>query len=156
MDFLIIQFSKFWSQDSISNFAISKNGDYKKLYPKSIVSFNNYEKYEFIFEKEENINQFEILKNFFPGSKISIKNVRVFNDKNNKLNLENLVIHSLGSYIVNQTNDEVVFFAGNLKNDILKFNLSKEFLKINKITLDLKLERLSLSNNAICNNLDEN
>ncbi len=143
-------------ESSISNFAISKNGDYKKLYPKSIVSFNNYEKYEFIFEKEENINQFEILKNFFPGSKISIKNVRVFNDKNNKLNLENLVIHSLGSYIVNQTNDEVVFFAGNLKNDILKFNLSKEFLKINKITLDLKLERLSLSNNAICNNLDEN
>ena len=143
-------------ESSNSNFSISKNGDYNKLYPKLIPNLNIYENYEFIFEEEENINQFEILKNFFPGSKISIKNIRVFNDKNNKLDLDNLLIHSLGSYILNQTNDEIVFLSGNLKNDILKFDLNKEFLNINKISLDLKLERLPLTNSIICINFNEN
>ena len=143
-------------EGSNSNFAISKNGNHNKLYPKLINSLNVYEKYEFIFEKEENINHFEILKNFFSGSKISIKNIKFYNKKTNKLDLNNLVIHSLGSYILRQTNDEIVFLTGNLKDDILKFNLKKKLEQVNKITLELKLERLPLSNNSVCVNFNEN
>ena len=121
-----------------------------------ISSLNVYEKYEFIFEKVENISHFEILKNFFSGSKISIKNIRVFNNKTNKLDFNNLVIHSLGSYILRQTNDEIVFLTGNLKDDILKFNLKKKLEQVNKITLELKLERLPLLNNSVCINFNEN
>ena len=121
-----------------------------------ISSLNVYEKYEFIFEKAENVSHFEILKNFFSGSKISIKNIRVFNNKTNKLDFNNLAIHSLGSYILRQTNDEIVFLIGNQKDDILKFNLKKELEQVNKISLELKLEKLPLSNNSVCVNFNEN
>ncbi len=141
---------------SNSNFAISKNGNYKKLYPKLINNLGIYENYEFIFEEEENIYYFEILKNFFPGSKISIKNITIFNKEINELDLNNLVIHSLGSYVLSQTNDEIIFVAGNLKDDILSFNFNKQLEKVNKINLKLKLERLPLSNNSVCKNFHEN
>ena len=45
-------------QGNNSNFAISKNGNFKDLNIKFIGTLNNYEKYEFIFEKEENLLQF--------------------------------------------------------------------------------------------------
>ncbi len=143
-------------QGNNSNFAISKNGNFENLYLKFIGSLNNYEKYEFIFEKEESIFQFEILKNFFSGSKTSIKNIKIFNDKTHKLNFDNIVIHSLASYILNQTNDEVVFLSGNQKDDILKFNLKKEYQDVKKITLELKFEKLPLSSKSICINFNEN
>ena len=141
---------------SNSNFAISKNGNYKKLYPKLINNLGVYATYEFIFEEEENIYHFEILKNFIPGSKISIKNIIIFNKEINELDLNNFVIHSLGSYVLSQTNDEIIFVAGNLKDDIFSFNLNKQLEKVNKISLKLKLERLPLSNNSVCKNFYEN
>ena len=133
-----------------------KNGNFKNLYLKFIGRLNNYEKYEFIFEKEESIFQFEILKNFFSGSKISIKNVKIFNDKTYKLNFNDIVIYSLGSYILSQTNDEVIFLSGNQKNDILKFNLKREYQDVKKITLELKFEKLPLTSKSICINFNEN
>tara|TARA_Y100000768_G_C23960181_1_gene674939 strand:- start:55 stop:1098 length:1044 start_codon:yes stop_codon:yes gene_type:complete len=143
-------------QGNNSNFAISKNGNFKDLNIKFIGTLNNYEKYEFIFEKEENLLQFEILKHFFSGSKISIKNVKIFNDKVHKLNFNNTVIHSLGSYIINQTSNEIVFLSGNLKDDIFKFNFKEEYRDVKKIVLELKFEKLALSNKSICINFNEN
>ena len=67
-----------------------------------------------------------------------------------------MIIHSLGSYILNQTNDEVVFLSGNLKDDILKFNLKREYQDVKKITLELKFEKLPLSSKSICINFNEN
>ena len=68
----------------------------------------------------------------------------------------NFVIHSLGSYVLSQTNHEIIFVAGNLKDDIFSFNLNKQLEKVNKISLKLKLERLPLSNNSVCKNFYEN
>lgn len=143
-------------QGNNSNFAISINGNYNKLFPKFINNLNNYERYEFIFENEKNIKQFEILKNFFYGTKISIKNIEILNDKINKLNLNDIIIHSAGSYILDQNNNEVIFLSGSLEEDILKFNLKREYRDIKEIDLELKIEKLSLTNKSICLNLDEN
>ena len=143
-------------QGNNSNFAISINGNYNKLYLKFINNLNNYERYEFIFENEENIKRFEILKNFFYGTKISIKNIEILNDEINKLNLNDIIIYSIGSYILDQNNNEVIFLSGSLEDDILKFNLKREYRNVKKISVELKIEKLPLSNKSICLNLNEN
>jgi len=139
-----------------ATFAVSRNENYTKLYPKLISDLNIYKRYDFIFEDEENINRFFILKNFFPGSKVSIKNIILYNDKENKINFNNLVIHSSFSYILDQSNNEIVFLTGNKNNDILKFNFIKTYNDINKISLELKLEKLPLTNNFVCSKINEN
>ena len=143
-------------QGNNSNFAISINGNYKKLYLKFINNLDYYERYEFIFENEENVKLFEILKNFFYGTKISIKNIEILNDEINKLNLNDIVIHSVGSYILDQNNNEVIFLSGSLEEDILKFNLKREYRDVKKISVELKIEKLPLSNKSICLNFNEN
>ena len=141
---------------SNAKFAISKNGNYKNLYPKLINSLNTYEEYEFIFEKEEDISHFEVLKKFPPGIKTSIRNIKLINNTINELDINKLVVYSLSSYILNQTNDEIVFIAGSLKDDIFKFYLNQNLKKIKSITFELKLERLPISNNSVCLNSNEN
>ena len=141
---------------SNSNFAISRNGNINKLYSRLISDLNIYQSYEFIFESAEDLNEFYIIKNFFPGSKVSIKNIILTNDQKNKLDLNQLIIHSLESYILNQNIDEVVFITNNQNDGIFKFNFFKKYEKIKKITFELKLERLPLANNSICKNLNEN
>tara|TARA_B100002019_G_scaffold292771_1_gene317036 strand:- start:2681 stop:3724 length:1044 start_codon:yes stop_codon:yes gene_type:complete len=141
---------------SNAKFAISKNGNYKNLYPKLISSLNTYQNYEFIFEKEEDIDHFEILKKFPPGIKTSIRNIRLINNVINELDINKLVVYSLSSYILNQTNDEIVFIAGSLRDDIFRFYLNENLKKIKSITFELKLERLPISNNSVCVNFNEN
>ena len=150
------QTEKHFFYGSNSNFAISRNGDINKLYSRLISDLNIYQSYEFVFESVEDLNEFYIIKNFFPGSKVSIKNIIVINNQKNKLDLNQLIIHSLKSYILNQNSNEVVFITNDKNDDILKFNFFKKYEKIKKITFELKIERLPLVNNSICKNLDEN
>jgi len=139
-----------------SNFAISRNGNIKRLYPRLINNLNVYNNYEFLFEDAGDFKKFYILKNFSPGSKVSIKNIVIFNNQANKLDLNKLIIHSLESYILNQNKDKVVFLNNNKYDDILKFNLMESYEQIKKITFELKLERLSLVSNSACRDLNEN
>lgn len=133
-----------------STIAISKNGNFNNLYPMLIDNYTTYEEYQFFFEKEENLNFFEIFKKFRHGTKISIRNIKIINDRINELDINNLIIQSLGSYILNQTNNEIVFIAGNSRDEIFRFNLNKNIKKIKSISFELKLERLPITNNNIC------
>jgi len=141
---------------SNSIFAISRNENYSVLNQRFINNMNEYHMYDFIYKKEKNINEFNILKSFLSGSKVSIKNIILHNDKKNKIYLEDLIIHSLSSYILSQSKNEVVFLNINDDNDILKFNLKKTYNDISRITLELKLERLTIVNKSVCKNLNEN
>ena len=147
--------SKFFFGSS-SIFAISRDEDYSKLNPRFINNVNEYNTYDFIFEKAKDIDEFNIVKNFFSGSKVSIKNIILHNDKKNEIYIENLIIHSLSSYILSQSSIEIVFLNSKDKDDILKFNLKKIYKDINRITLELKLEKLALANKSVCKNLNEN
>ena len=135
---------------SNSTFAISQNNLNSKLNPRFISGMNKYHKYDFIFKEANDLNQFNIFKNFFVGSKVSFKNIVLHNDIQNIINLDNIIIHSLSSYIINQSNEEIVFLNTSDQDDILKFNLKKTYNDINKITLDLKLERLPLVSKLEC------
>jgi hypothetical protein len=141
---------------SSANFAISRNSISSQLNSRFIHSMNEYQSYDFIFEEVVNLNQFNIFKNFFPGAEISIKNIVLHNDKKNIVNLKDIQIYSLSSYILDQSNEEIVFLNTNDESDILKFNLDNVYDDINQITLDLKLKRLPLTNKLECENIDEN
>jgi hypothetical protein len=78
------------------------------------------------------------------------------NDKKNEIYIDDLIIQSLSSYILKQSNKEIVFLNASNEDDILKFNLKREYNDINQITLELKLERLPIVNEAVCENLNEN
>ncbi len=145
----------FYGTNSI--LAISRGDNFSTVNQRLInKNLNRYHNYDFLFEKSEDVKQFNILKNFFAGSKISIKNIILYNEQQNRINLEDLIIHSLSSYILDQSNEEIVFLNTNDDDDILKFNFNKIYKDINRITLDLKLEKLSLVNKSTCKRLYEN
>ena len=62
----------------------------------------------------------------------------------------------MGSYIFDQNSNEVIFLSGSLEDDILKFNLKKEYRDVKKISVELKIEKLPLSNKSTCLNFNEN
>ena len=141
---------------SNSIFAISRDENYSELNQRFINNMNEYYIYSFIFKKGKNINEFNILKSFFSGSKVSIRNIVLHNDKKNEIYVDDLIIQSLSSYILSQSNKEIVFLNASDDDDILKFNLKREYNDINQITLELKLERLPIVNKAVCESLNEN
>jgi len=141
---------------SNSIFAISRDENYSELNQRFINNMNEYYIYNFFFKKGKNINEFNILKIFFSGSKVSIRNIVLHNDKKNEIYIDDLIIQSLSSYILSQSNKEIVFLNASDEDDILKFNLKREYNDINQITLELKLERLPIVNEAVCGNLNEN
>ena len=144
----------FYGTNSV--FAMSKNENYTKLYSKLINDLNRYYVYDFTFEKVEDINQFNIFKNFFSGSKISVRNIILYNNQQNKINIDDIIIQSISSYIINNTAQEVIFLNGDNSDDVLKFNLNKVYSDIGKITLEIKLEKLHLVNNSVCERFNEN
>ena len=115
---------------------------------------NEYYTYNFFFKKSKNINEFNILRVFW--LKVSIRNIVLHNDKKNEIYVDDLIIQSLYSYILDQSNKEIVFLNSSDEDDVLKFNLKREYNDINQITLELKLERLPIVNETVCKNLNEN
>ena len=139
-----------------SIFAISRDENYFKLNPRFINNLNEYNAYDFIFQETKDVDEFNIFKNFFSGSKVSIRNITLHNDKKNEIDMENLIIQSLSSYILSQSSNEIIFLSGKEEDDILKFHFKKIYKDINRITLELKLEKLALVNKSVCKNLNEN
>ena len=150
------QDSKNFFYGSNAIFAISRDDDYLKLNPKFISNMNEYHTYDFIFQKAKDINEFNILKNFFAGSKVSIRNIVLHNNKINEILLKNLIIHSSSSYILSQSSEEIIFLNTNNDSGILKFNFKTQYNDIIRITLELKLEKLPIVSESVCSNLNEN
>ena len=71
---------------SNSIFAISRDENYSELNQRFINNMNEYYTYNFFFKESKNINEFNILKSFFSGSKVSIRNI-VLNNEKKKRNL---------------------------------------------------------------------
>ena len=137
-------------------FSIILNDNFNYAYTKNLENLENSVNYEFFFENAKNVNKFSIIHNFFSGSKLSIKNIILENDKLNRINFENLNYDSNSNYILNSGNDEIVFLSTNNHDQILNFYLNDDYKNINKISITLSLQKLSLANNSICTNLYEN
>lgn len=141
---------------SSSEFAISLN-DNKKLYAHFIGNIGEYNNYNIALEKNQNINQIDIYKNFFPGSKISINNlVLVSNNKEFEINFKDVISYGLFSYIYDQSDSELVILNTNDKSDVIKINFLKDYKNISNISFGLRLDRLPIISNNICFSLNEN
>ena len=141
---------------SSSIFAISVNDQKSKVYPKFISNLNESHSYDFILDNTIDLNQINISKNFYSGSKVSIKNLVLINKKKNSVKFSDITAQSFFSYILNQSNEEITFMNVNNKSDILKLNLNNTYNDIIRISFDLKLERLPLISELECKNINEN
>ena len=139
-----------------SIFAISLNNDFENLYSKLIYDTKNFNNYEIIFENKKQLEKFSILKKFFKTSKISIKDLIIYNDKINRINLGKIIVKSSFSYVLSDSDDELVFLSVNENNDILSFILPKIYKNIKKISLNIKVEKLPLTTNFVCETINEN
>ena len=141
---------------SSSEFAISIN-DNNLLYSNFIGDVGKYNNYNVSLEKNKSVNQISIYKNFFSGSIITINNLVLSNDNEEfKINLDDVIAHSLFSYIYDQSKNEIIIFNTSDKSDIIKINFLKNYKNISNISFNLKLVRLPIISNNICLNLDEN
>ena len=73
-----------------------------------------------------------------------------------KINLDDVIAHSLFSYIYDQSKNEIIIFNTSDKSDIIKINFLKNYKNISNISFNLKLVRLPIISNNICLNLNEN
>ena len=62
----------------------------------------------------------------------------------------------MSSYILDQSPNEIVFINTNNSDDTIEFYFDKIYKNIEKISFDLKLERLPLTSNLNCLSYYEN
>ena len=140
-----------------SQFSTYINDELSFSYITRIKDLNNYNNYNFNFENSKNINKINIVKNFFPGSKLSIRNILLYNNNKKKsIPLDKISSVSLSSYILDQSPNEIVFINTNNSDDTIEFYFDKIYKNIEKISFDLKLERLPLTSNLNCLSYYEN
>lgn len=136
-------------------FSIILNDNYNKAYTKDLADLKSYFDYQIFFENEKKIKKISIVHNFFSGSKLSIKNIVIENDRSNKIKIDNIMYNSNSSYILNSGLEEIIFLSTNDQDQILNFYLGKEYLNVKKISLELNLSKLNLTNHSICDKLNE-
>ena len=147
-------FENFFSDNQ--KFSVIFNNDFEKAYTKNIENLKSFNKYQITFEDKKKIKKISIIHNFFPGSKLSIKNITINNVRSNKIEFNNLMYSSNSSYVLSSSLNEIVFLSTNDQDQILNFYLDKEYLDVKKLSLELNLTKLDLTNNYMCDKLNEN
>ena len=133
-------------------FSIIINDKTKKSYLKNLINLNSYNTYNFNFSDLKNIKNFSIIHNFFPGSKLAIKNIYIINKNQNFIKFDSIDLHSEASYILEQFENEIIFITTEQSDHVIKFYLNKSFENVESIKFDLKLIKLPLANKSICPN----
>ena len=139
-----------------SIFAISLNNDIENLYSKLIYDSKSFHNYEIIFENEKQLERISIIKKFFKTSKISIKDLIIYNDKVNKIKLNKIIVKSSFSYVLSEFDNELIFLSVNENNDVLDFIFPNIYNNIKKISLKIKFEKLPLTTSFVCEKINEN
>ncbi len=138
--------------DSNFTFSIIINSNNKKSYTTNLIHLKEYSNYIFNFSDLQNISNFSIIHNFFPGSKLAIKNISIKNEKDNIINLKSINFDSISSYILEESENEVIFISTKKSDQIINFYLNKKIKNVELIKFDLKLNKLPLANKSICSN----
>ncbi len=142
--------------DDNQKFSVILNDNFKKAYTKNLIDLKNFNNYEFVLERENNIKKISIIHNFFSGSKLSIKSIILENDLSNKFNLKNLNFDSNSNYVLDNKENNIVFLTTNAEDQILNFYFNKEYFNIKKIYILLNLTKLNLANISVCSYKNEN
>ena len=138
-------------------FSIILNDIYDKVYIKNLEELENYANYQIYFEDLKSLEKISVVHNFFSGSEISIKNIVIKNKKSNLIEIKSLNYDSFSSYILHQSNNnEIIFISVGDLDQIINFYFEKKYDDVEKISFDIKLKKLPLTNSLICSKLNEN
>ena len=93
----------------------------------------------------------KIYNNFPPGTKINIGYVILDTGEKNEIKNEEIVFFSKNSYILFDSSLKTTeIIKVNYEDDIITLEFNKEFSLIKKIILTMKISRLNLVSNSVC------
>ena len=146
----------FFGGNNLSKFSISLNLFENNLisYSKSITKIDSYEEYEISLINPSDVQNINIHVSFLPGVQISVKNI-LLRSKNKLVELSPADINffSKSSYLIKDPDDEFVIIKGDAGDDIMTFHNNKKIKSVDKIIFNMKISRLSLTNQSICDGI---
>jgi len=149
-------YTDFFGGNNLSKFSISLDLFVNNLifYPKSITKLDSYEKYEIALIDPSDIQNINIHASFLPGVQISVKNILLKSkDKSVELSPEDINFISKSSYLIKDPDDEFVIIKGDTGNDIMTFQNNKKIKSVDKIIFNMKISRLGLTKQSICDGI---
>ena len=137
--------------NDLSKFSITINNEEETFYPKTISKLDEMIEYDFSILEKKNLNSLKIYNNFPPGTKINIGYVILDTGEKNEIKNEEIVFFSKNSYILFDSSLKTTeIIKVNYEDDIITLEFNKEFSLIKKIILTMKISRLNLVSNSVC------
>jgi len=126
--------------------------DSKNFYTHSGLQLNNYDIYEFTPVKPLDIDGFKIYLSFLPGIRIDLSEISVLNSDNLiSIPLKEISATSKSAYVDNNNLEKLSFLIMNESDEVLDIKFKNKIDSINKILLKMKISKLDLTNNSLCN-----
>ena len=146
----------FFGGNNLSKFSISLNLFENNLisYSKSITKLDSYEEYEISLINPLDVQNINIHVSFLPGVQISVKNILLRSkDKLVELSPADINFFSKSSYLIKDPDDEFVIIKGDAGDDIMTFHNNKKIKSVDKIIFNMKISKLGLTNQSICDGI---
>jgi len=127
---------------------ISKNLNEHKneIYTFSGINLGKMSQYEIIPSATLDLKSLNLLFSFVPGTSLEIKNVQLFsNEKKYTINYADIFATARNSFFLNSDTSNYIIFTKN-DDEILNLKFSEVFKNIDKILLEMKIERLDIAN----------
>ena len=149
-------YRNFFGGNNLSKFSISLNLFENNLisYSKSITKLDSYEEYEISLINPSDVQNINIHVSFLPGVQISVKNI-LLRSKNKLVELSPADINffSKSSYLIKDPDDEFAIIKGDAGEDIMTFHNNKKIKSVDKIIFKMKISKLGLTNQSICDGI---
>jgi hypothetical protein len=124
----------------------------QNFYTHSGLQLNSFDNYEFTPIKPLDIDGFKIYLSFLPGIRIDLSEILIIDSNNSKLiPIHEISATSRSAYIDNNTQDTLSFLIMNESDEVLNIKFKNKIKSLNKILLKMKISKLNLTNNFLCN-----
>ena len=143
----------FFESSSLSRFAIqipSKNNQ-QEFYLKEGIALNQANDYVFTLKNPSNLNEFNFVSNFLPGTSLDLIEINITNKNNliKNISFDKIYLSSKNSFF--QIEDgKIKIITVNINDELIKVRLDKDYKDITKITQKIEFSKLKLTNQK-CN-----
>ena len=137
--------NKFGVQFNPSSEDLKENKN--EIYTYSGINLGEMSQYEIIPSKSSDLKSINLLFSFVPGTKLEIKNVQLLsNEKKYNIKYSEIFATAKHSFFLKSDNSDFIIFTQN-DDEIINLKFNKIFKNIDKILLEMKVERLDIANN---------
>ena len=135
---------------SKNEFLIFFNDDVKNNFIKFQSELNKFNKYEFNVKNDFTLKKLSLLNSFFNGSKITFKNFKIYGSNNTDLKISDLIFLSKTGYILDHDEEKIQILNTKEKINKIEIILKNNFYDLNKISFEMKIEKIPLTNFTNC------